>query len=251
MTRKSNPQNSDPSPSLPEMEVDRKGYGQGLPPKTAEALFDRIAHETVDRSPTLSDGLREASTRKRVAGGAILSLGIAALGIWGSGLRSDVAELGQVPYVSALSTAILLVLLSVGLSLRGPHRSSKPSRVRFGLGLALMAPLLLLVIPEAWPGHPLAEALPPWTQGCFWMGVCIATTVTTLLTRLDRYDPPLLSHSLAASATAALAAFITQQFHCPFNDTWHLVTAHALDGALVAVVVVILHRWTAPRRRLR
>ena len=208
-----------------------------------DALFDRVAADTVDRPTTVRDRLRELPTRSRVALAAVGAVGFGVLVLALLGVRPAPTGAGFVTYVLTLCCLVAMVSIAVAISLRGADQ--RPAgRVAWSLtALALVAPLGLALMPGVW-----SDAAPPSVAvsgpglTCLLTGLATAAGVGLLIRLFQRSDRPADWRLSATAGAGGLIAFTTVQLHCPSVDPLHLVVGHGLAGLLLAAALIVLAR---------
>ncbi|MCB9733486.1 MAG: hypothetical protein H6745_12850 [Deltaproteobacteria bacterium] len=221
--------------------------GAGLGSRDLDALFARVAADTVDRAPNVRDKVRELRSRSRVALAATGALVVGVVMLLLTGLH---AELGGsqvvVRYAVAMTGIAAVVALMVALSLRGLHRRPLGPWVWVVVGAALLLPVVLAVTPWVWDtGHPapyVGVGVP-----CLALGLVTGGLTGAVVWLFQRGAPRAPWRLLTAAAAGGLTAFAMLQLHCPARDATHLLVGHASVGLLLAAVVGLVV-WLRARR---
>lgn len=219
-----------------------------LPKPAFDDLFDEIEAETVGKRPGLRDRLRELGTPVRIvlvllvmAGGSASFLGLV-------GARGDLSS-AEGLWLGALQVLLLVGSVSaVAMSLRPLSRPGLGVLAWVGAGAALLAPVLLSLVPGLWPGYTHAAPM----IGHFICGVggmIVAAPVAVAVLVLDRGDRPSPWRVLLAAGSAGLLAYGVGHWHCPMVHPTHLILAHASHGVLIGGAVLLLTRFWPKRRR--
>ncbi len=213
----------------------RRGDGDA---RDLDALFDRIASETVDRRPTLRDRLLELATPLRVGLVLLAVLGLAAIVLGLFGVRPALSGPELWRFLALQGGVLGASLVGVALALRPTWRRPL-GPLGWSVGLALVAlPLLLSVVPGLWPG--MARPVPAIADvmcGVAGLLVALPATAVVLLFERDRRTPAW--RVLLAAGAAGLAAFAMGQAHCPAVHPAHLLISHAGHGVLAGVVALL------------
>ncbi|MGM0577326.1 MAG: hypothetical protein ACQEXJ_16495 [Myxococcota bacterium] len=234
----------EPIPTDPNLLQDREEIRRAAP-RDAEldALFERVAEETVDREPGLLDRLREMPTRWRILLVVALAVPGAGAMLAAMGIRPDLSPGGAVRYLSTLSILVATVSLAVALSLRGPHRRPVGRWAWAFTIAALLLPVLLAFLPSLWTGEtPSVTGLAGPGLACLGLGLATAAMVGGLVRVFQRSQPGTDWHLTAMAAAGGLVAFTTVELHCASNDLLHLVIGHGLIGLVFAVVLWVVVR---------
>lgn len=219
----------------------------GLDPRELDALFARVAADTVDRAPNVRDHVRELRSRARVplAVGAALVVGLVTLLV--VGLR---VELGGAQVVIRYAVAMLgiaaIVALMFSLSLRGLYRRPLGGWGWVAITAALLAPVALAVMPWLWD---TGQAAPHVGIGvpCLTLGLVTAALVGAAIWLFQRGPARAPWRLVAAAAGGGLTAFAMLQLHCPTHDVTHLLIGHASVGLVLAALVGVAS-WLRRRR---
>lgn len=222
------------------LDEDRDALGD-VSPALVDELFGRVAEDTLDRTPTLRDRLRELATPARVAVATFAAIGFAATMLAVLGTRSDLDAEGLAWLVGVHLFVLLGSIGGLVLALRPSHRRPLNSLAWLAVAGLFLAPVVMAVIPGLIPG--IGGTVP--TLGhlmCGGGGVLVALPATVVVLLLDRSSEPAAWRVLLASGAAGLLAFGFGHWHCPMVDPVHLIVAHGLLGAGIGVVALGLVR---------
>ena len=208
----------------------------------ADAMFDVIADDTVDRKPHPLRDLRDLSTPRRVTIAIAVTLGAGAAGLAGMGLRHDFFDVLSARYLSSLAILGALATALLSVSLRGLHRAALGDALSVCLcGFGLTLPFLSAANPGWWPGTGV-ETDAIFHLRCFAQGGMLTAIVTAVTVLLMRADRPRWWRLVAAAAAGGLVGTLMQYLNCPSAEPFHLLTSHSALGAVVASAVLLADR---------
>jgi hypothetical protein len=210
-----------------------------------DALFERVAAETVDKRASALERMRQWSTgRRRLAlGAALLVVGL--LMLTKQGLRPDLGEHGSLlgPPLAVLLGA---AALGLGRALRPMHLP--PVAMPWLVPALLVSACVLSVLLGAWPGMPITpEPAQLVHLGCGLATGLASASVATGAWALDRGAGLAAWRVATASAAAALAAFVLQTLVCPVVELEHMVLGHTGPGLLVIGIALVIRALRASR----
>jgi len=202
-----------------------------------DALWGRVSAETVLAKPTLLGRMREMSTARRVGFAMLCTIGLAALMVALMGARADlggelVARWALILFgLSVLSCALFAV------ALRGVHQRPLGWVGWALIGVAVVVPYALALVPSFWSGH---EAEPATVvDGCGFIGAALGAFAAILVWMFQRSTTPVAVRVLSSAAGGGLVGFAMLQLHCPANDVEHMVVGHAVVGAALVAIAAI------------
>lgn len=217
---------------------------EARPAADLDALFGRIAAETVDRPPSLLERLRERPTPVRLALGVLLGLAAALLAVGVAGVRPDL-DAGALPRLAVLVLALAAAAVAAtSIALRGLHRPPPGPGLRAIAAAALLFPLALAVVPGLLELHGPTVADAEHTLVCGLLGLGTAAFVTGALLALRRSRGGVLG-GLATAGAAGLVAFAASAIWCAASDPLHLVAGHATAGLAIAAALALRRRRAA------
>ncbi|MFT5686437.1 MAG: hypothetical protein ACI8RZ_007393 [Myxococcota bacterium] len=222
----------------PQFDEDRRVFTAPIPDEDMESLFADIAAVTVDEEPSSLGRVRQLSTPTRVLLGVSAGVVLSGLVVAMLGLRTDLSGAAGQRMLIALAVLALLGVGAMLMSLRSLHQRTLGGYTWLFVGLTLLTPSFMALIPGVWPGEPSHTHMMPWESGCFWFGAAVASLTGVGALLLQRSERAAAWRVLSAAAAGGCAGFITQQLFCPANDTWHLLTTHGLLGLLVSALLL-------------
>ncbi|PKN58905.1 MAG: hypothetical protein CVU56_02870 [Deltaproteobacteria bacterium HGW-Deltaproteobacteria-14] len=157
----------------------------------------------------------------------------------------------------ALELGLLAGALAVAVAVAVRPRLDVPSaRATSALvGLAILVPVLLAVLPQAHAGHPasllgVGSDFLPRAIGCLVWGLVMGTptAIIAFLARRDGGGEP--RRDLLLAGAAGLAGVIALEMHCPITDGDHLLVGH-VSVVVILVAVIAVAGWLGGRLRRR
>jgi len=220
------------------------------PDPLVDALWEQVAQDTVERSPTVLDRLRELTTPARVAIAAFTLLGAGAAFLSVIGLRDDLDATGLAWLIGLHVIVLGGSVAGLALALRPRYLPPLNALAWVAVGTLLLLPASMALFPGLLPG--MTGPVPPIAHlMCGSGGVLVALPATVVVLLLDRSREPSSWRILLAAGAAGLSAFGVGTWHCPSVDPVHLLVAHAGLGTLLGLVVLAGVRALGWLRRLR
>jgi hypothetical protein len=208
-----------------------------VPGGDLDALWGRVAAETVAAKPTLLGRLRELSTARRVGFVMLATIALAALMVALMGARPDLGGELVARWALILFALSVLSCAVFAVALRGVHQRPLGWVGWALVGVAVVVPYALALMPSLWSGH--ASEAATVVDGCGFIGAALGAFAAVLAWMVQRSTTPVVVRVLASAAGGGIVGFAMLQLHCPANDVEHLVVGHAVVGvALVAIAAV-------------
>lgn len=231
-----------PTDHHPHLEQDRRHFDDAaLPSAELDALFAALAEETVDRTPSVLDRVREASTPARLALVVAMVTVLAAVLLNAQGLRPDMSS----ELAATLAPGFLVLALAatgtIFVALRGFETALSDTTRRGAIAAGLLVPLLVSAVPGWWPGINL----PPeagWAPAIHCSTWGAASAVLTMLVVLvaQRADRPAPWRIASAAGVGGGVGFIVQTLTCPAHDLSHMLFSHGAMGIVVAACALAI-----------
>lgn len=214
-------------------------------PSTADldAIFERVASDTVDHERGWRDRLRELPTPLRVLAALATALALCVAALGALGVRPLMDGPGLVAYGVALCGLVAMVALAVASSLRGVHQRPAGRWAWLVTVAALLTPMGLAV--AAGFGGESHGGEVDLGLACLATGLVTAAAVGAVIRLFQRSDRIVDWRLTAMAGAGGLVGFATVQLHCPAVDLTHLVVGHGTVGLALAAGLLVLARLRA------
>jgi len=139
---------------------------------------------------------------------------------------------------------LVLTGATFAVSLRGHHQKPLGPVAIIVVGLSVMVPVVLAVMPWLWAPAPGFEAIPV-SHVCLELGISTGLIAAGIAWCFQRDDMSGWVRALSAAGGGGLVGFAMLQLHCPAHDATHLLIGHAGVGlflVLVTTIVVLVRR---------
>jgi hypothetical protein len=211
-----------------------------------DALFARVAAETVDKRPAWLEQVRQwpTSWRRLAMGAVLLVLALAMLGL--QGLRPDLGEHGTLLWPS-LAVLLGAATLGLGRALRPLHLPPLP--MPWLLPALLVSAVVISALGGLWPGLPVTPEPAAFIHLRCGLATALASGLVAVSAwALDRGAGLAAWRVATASAAGALAAFALQTLVCPVVELEHEVLGHAGPGLLLLGLALLIRAVRASRK---
>ncbi len=202
---------------------------------------------TVGARPGLFGRLRELSTRRRAALGALLALGVSALVLLALGHRTDLGPDAALRHALLLGGLLVLTGLVFAVGLRGHEAPPARGRLLAVVGLALLVPVALSLLPDLWSDPEMPAEVPVFL--CALPGMLTGVAVGALVWGLQRGAGLRAGRVVAVLAGGGVAGFGMLQLHCPARDAQHMLVGHASVGFGLLILAAVAFGVTRLLRR--
>lgn len=218
-----------------------EGEAAGIAAADLEAMYSNVRQECdqYDRKPTAYLKSQPTPIRRLIAFTCLGAIGVAAF----FAVSMVDQSMRDPSWFATLAAYAALMTLAVIAATRPLQVPALPSRGTIGIAvLAVGATLIAALIPAAHAHHG-----PPSAMGfvpCMGSGLLLGIPVYAVVRLLDRGNA---LGGLLAAAAAGLAGNLLLKFHCPANDTAHVMAGH-VSVAVIFVVGLGLVHWVIGRR---
>jgi hypothetical protein len=213
--------------------------GQGAqPPCSLDAVWSAVEHETTATRRGPLTRLRELKTHVRILLAVGFAFGVAAAFLLLTGYRTDLSAQTIIRYAVLMVGLFSLNALVFSVALRGPHEPPVRWKSTVVIGLGLLVPVVLSLLPELWLDPELPAE--PEIFLCVIPGVLTGLVVATLVWLLQRSTAPLWGRLLSVMVGGGITGFAMLQLHCPARDAEHLLIGHASVGVAMVILTGLL-----------
>jgi len=210
-----------------------------LDPSEVDALWKKVVPDTLKAPPGLRSKLRELPTATRVALSVAGAFVVAVIALVIGGMRVDMGTQTIMRYTVAMLGILVLTGATFAVSLRGHHQKPLGPVGMVVVGLSVLVPVLLAVMPWLW-APPAEFADIPVSHFCGHLGISTGLIAGGIAWLFQRSEVNGWVRALSAAGGGGLVAFAMLQLHCPAHDATHLLVGHAGVGLFLVLVTTIV-----------
>ncbi len=208
------------------------------PPPGLDALWQAVERDAERESRSPLGRLRALKTHVRVLLAVGFAFGVAAAFLLIAGYRTDLSVQTIIRYAVLMLGLFALNALVFSVGLRGPEAPRVRWKTTLVIGLGLLVPVTLALLPDLW----LDRDMPPEPEIflCVIPGIITGVIVAVLVWLLQRSTAPLWGRVLSVTVGGGVTGFAMLQLHCPARDAEHLLIGHASVGVAMVILTAIL-----------